>query len=338
MTSILGVKNADFWPMRIERSQGSETNPRSTAITTLATPAEFAAASQSKATRRAYASALKSFSGWCRHQGHRSFPVTPEMLATYLSALASSGKSLSTIRKAKAAIDGIHGARDLPTPGDDPRVRMVLRGITRELGVAPRTQKAPLLVEHLREIVARLPNDVKGTRDRAMLLLGFSMAARRSELVRLRVDDLIFGHEGLTLVIRRSKTDQDGRGATVGVPYGRCRTTCPVRAVEEWLAAACITEGPVFRQVSRHGHVGIRQLGGEAVALLTQRAVEEVGLDPSLYGGHSLRAGLITAAAHAGVEERVIAQQSRHKSTTVLRGYIRASSVFRENAAGSVGL
>lgn len=164
------------------------------------------------------------------------------------------------------------------------------------------------------------------------------MAARRSELVGLCVEDLTFTDEGLKVLVRRSKTDQEGQGAVLGVPHGRNRTTCPVRAVETWLVSSGITRGPLFRRLSRHGHVGIRTMSADAVATIVKSAVEEAGLDPDRYAGHSLRAGLVSEAARAGVEERVIAKQSRHRSMTILRGYIREQSVFLENAAAEVGL
>ena len=175
-------------------------------------------------------------------------------------------------------------------------------------------------------------------RDRALLLLGFAGAMRRSELVGLDVADVVETTDGLVVTIRRSKTDQEGQGRKIGIPYGSKLATCPVRSLRAWKARAKITEGPLFRQVNRHGKVSEGRLGDRTVALVVKRAVAATGVDAASYAGHSLRAGLATAAAMAGVSERVIQGQTGHKSLPILRRYIREGSLFRENAAAEVGL
>ena len=175
-------------------------------------------------------------------------------------------------------------------------------------------------------------------RDRALLLLGFAGAMRRSELVGLDVADVVETADGLVVTIRRSKTDQEGQGRKIGIPYGSKLATCPVRSVRAWKTRAKITEGPLFRQVNRHGKVLEGRLGDRTVALVVKRAVAATGVDAASYAGHSLRAGLATAAAMAGVSERVIQGQTGHKSLPILRRYIREGSLFRENAAAEVGL
>jgi integrase len=177
-----------------------------------------------------------------------------------------------------------------------------------------------------------------GCRDHALLLLGFAGALRRSELAGLDVDDVTEGPDGLTVRLRRSKTDQEGAGRTVGIPYGSNLATCPVRAWRTWLQASGITNGPAFRPVDRHGRVGTTRLTAQAVALVAKRHAARAGLDPGEAAGHSLRAGLATSAAAAGVPERVIAATTGHKGTAMLRRYIREGSLFRENAASAVGL
>jgi integrase len=157
-------------------------------------------------------------------------------------------------------------------------------------------------------------------------------------LVALDVADLQFGRDGLTVTLKRSKTDQEGAGQKKGIPYGSNPDTCPVRAVQDWMAAAQIKDGPLFRPLNRHGQVKAERLSDRAVARVVQRAAEAAGLDAAQYAGHSLRAGLATAAAQAGVSERVIMQQTGHRSLPVLRKYIREGSLFRENAAAQVGL
>ncbi|WP_395089045.1 tyrosine-type recombinase/integrase [Armatimonas sp.] len=175
-------------------------------------------------------------------------------------------------------------------------------------------------------------------RDRALLLLGFAGAMRRSELVGLDVADVVETSDGLVVTIRRSKTDQEGQGRKIGIPYGSKLATCPVRSLRAWKVRAKITAGPLFRQVNRHGKVLEGRLGDRTVALVVKRAVAATGVDVANYAGHSLRAGLATAAAMAGVSERVIQGQTGHKSLPILRRYIREGSLFRENAAAEVGL
>jgi integrase len=186
-------------------------------------------------------------------------------------------------------------------------------------------------------MVAALPDGLLGVRDRALLLVGFAGAFRRSELVSLDRPDLEFTKDGLTVMLRRSKSDQEGQGRKVGIPYGSNPETCPVRALQAWLEAAAITDGPVFRGVTRHGKVQGR-LSGYAVALIVKRYAAVGGLDPSRYAGHSLRAGLATAAAIGGASERSIMNQTGHKSITMVRRYIRDGNLFRENAAAKTGL
>jgi integrase len=168
-----------------------------------------------------------------------------------------------------------------------------------------------------------------------LLLLGFAVALRRSELVGLDLADVTEGADGLTVHLRRSKTDQEGAGRTVGIPYGSNPVTCPVRAWRAWIEVSGIIKGPAFCPVDRHGHIGPTRLSAPAVALVLKRHAARVGLDPAEVAGHSLRAGLATSAAAAGVPERVIAEQTGHKGTAMLRRYIREGSLFRENAARS---
>ncbi len=154
----------------------------------------------------------------------------------------------------------------------------------------------------------------------------------------LDASDLDFGRDGLTVTLRRSKTDQEGAGQKVGIPYGSTPATCPVRNLRAWLDAAQVTAGPVFRGVNRWGQCSTARLTDRAVALVVKRCAEAAGLDPAQYAGHSLRAGSATAAAEAGVSERVITAQTRHKSLPMVRRYIRDGNLFRENAAAAVGL
>jgi integrase len=179
---------------------------------------------------------------------------------------------------------------------------------------------------------------VSARRDRALLLLGFAGALRRSELAALTIGDLAFGADGLRVRLTRSKADQEGAGAVLGIHYGERPLSCPVRAVRDWVRFVAITEGPVFRSVDRHGNVGETALAPGSVARIVKRAATQAGLDPAAYAGHSLRAGFATQAAKVGAHERAIMRHTRHKSERVLREYIREGQLFDENPTGELGL
>ena len=197
-------------------------------------------------------------------------------------------------------------------------------------------QKAPILTEHIRAMVEASDIGLSGVRDRALILLGFAGAFRRSELVALNVEDCCFSRDGLTITLRRSKTDQDGAGRRVGIPYGANPETCPVRTVDDWRTQAGIDSGPLFRAVNRHGQVRPVRLTGYAVALIVKKLAQRAGLDPVKYSGHSLRAGHATAAAIGGASERAIMNQTGHRSVQMVRRYIRDGNLFRENSAGKL--
>ncbi len=310
-----------------------------------AAPALFAAgerardyAQQARAanTRRAYRADWADFTAWCRDRRLTALPATPETVVLYLSDLAMSRKT-STLQRRLSAISQAHKAADLETPTGHHAVRAVWSGIRRVKGTA-QEGKAPAVTRDLRAMVATLPGTLPGLRDRALLLLGFAGAFRRSELAGLDIADVTTTRDGLVVDLRRSKTDQEGEGRRIGIPYGSRPGTCPVRAVQDWLAAAKIASGPLFRGVNRHGQVGKTRLSDRAVALIVKRAAAAAGLDPARYAGHSLRAGLATSAAAAGVSERAIMAQTGHKSLPMVRRYIREGSLFNENAAAEVGL
>jgi integrase len=183
-----------------------------------------------------------------------------------------------------------------------------------------------------------VPGTRVGLRDRALLLLGFAGAFRRSELVGLDVTDLELSSGGLVVTLRRAKTDQEGRSRRVGIPYGSSERTCPVRSLQAWLDSARISDGPVFRSLDKFQRVQNRRLSDKAVARIVKRRAAAVGLDPARYAGHSLRAGLATSAAAGGASERVIMAQAGHRSADMVRRYIRGGNLWRENAASLAGL
>ena len=294
----------------------------------------FARAEKADATLRAYRSDAVLFDVWCRENGaSASIPASAETVAAFLSAEAARGIKAATIGRRVASIRYAHRLLDLPDPTASETVRRVVRGIRRSMG-AVQKQKAPVTAEILTVMLSRIPDTLAGKRDRALLALGFSGAFRRSELVGLDVTDLADDRDGLRVTIRRSKTDQEGQGQTIAVPHGRHLR--PVAAVKDWLASAGITDGPVFRSVSRSGRVrGAARLTDQSVADIVKGYAERVGLSVADFGGHSLRAGFITTAADRDVSEARIMDVSRHKDSRTVRGYIRRANLFKGHAGAS---
>ena len=347
-------------------------------VETVCLPAETAAnvqayqrASKASATVKAYTSDAVLFGAWCQRYRFRSLPAFPEAVAAFLVSEADAGRSASTIGRRCAAISYAHKLAGKPDPTDNEDVRATLKGIRRTIGTAP-NQKAAATADILTAMLLKTPNTMTGKRDRALLALGFAGAFRRSELVALDVADLREDKDGLRVLVRRSKVDQEGRGFEKAIPHGRYIR--PVALVREWLDAAGIIKGPVFRPVSRSGRVrGLPSLGdtlspksGEmsdvpksgavgiepearasgsaeisaGVPRLTTRAVgdiikiyaEAAGLDASTFGAHSLRAGYITTAAERGADLARIMDQSGHRDPRTVVGYIRRANAFKDHS------
>lgn len=298
---------------------------------------EFMAGSRAPSTLRGYKSDWREFRAWCADHGLSALPAEADTIALYL-ADRSSALKVGSLQRRCSAIGEAHRAAGYDQPSTASiTVRTTMAGIRRALGVA-QIGKSPALTEHIQRICAQLPSTMIGTRDRALLLIGFAGAFRRSELVGLDVQDLDFQTDGLVVNLRRSKTDQEGAGRKIGIPFGSNPQTCPVRSLRAWMEAATIGIGPLFRSVNRHGQVQHGRLCAEAVALVVKKRTKGIGLDAAKYSAHSLRAGLVTSAAIAGVSDRSIMQQTGHKSHAMLMRYIRDANLFRENAAAKVGL
>jgi integrase len=281
----------------------------------------YAAASQSESTRRSYAQDMRHFKAW-----GGKVPATAEMVAEYIASCGGTSKT-STIAHRLAAINRAHQDRGLESPVKAPLVKQTMEGIRRSFGVAPRRVRALVkddLVEILVGVAKQKP--LKAARDKAILLLGWAAALRRSELVALTVEDIVRHDTGCDLHIRRSKTDQRGAGQMVFVPMAKSKERCPVLALQKWLEMAEITSGSLFRQVSRHDYlVGDRGLTPQAVAQVVQAAVRTArGPDAAAEcAAHSLRAGFVTEAAAVGVPINEIMNTTRHTSVATLYVYIR---------------
>jgi integrase len=288
--------------------------------------ARYVRASLADNTRRAYLSDLAHFENW----GGR-IPASAETLASYLAAHAGTLHVATLVRRI-ASISKAHQTRGAPNPTRSELVRTTLRGIKRTRRCIQQQAK-PLLREDLLLVLNAMGDGLKDIRDRALLLIGFAGALRRSELVSLDVTDVAQVRRGIVLHLRHSKTDQDGRGDKIAIPDGRSRC-CAVLALDAWLVASGITEGAIFRPVDRHGRVHGGRLSGEAVSNVVRERVADAGLDPTGYSGHSLRAGFATSAAQAGVQAWRIKAQTRHASDAMLARYVRQAELFSDNAAG----
>jgi site-specific recombinase XerD len=294
--------------------------------------------SQAPNTRRAYQSDWADFENWCREHQLASFPATPEVVGLYAAALAEAGRKISTIERRLAAIAKQHRdhGHHSPCSMKYSQICEVINGIRRSKGVRPAAKQA-LSTDQLRLMVEALPKTPRGLRDRALLLIGFAGGFRRSELAPLNIENVIDTEDGLKILIRRSKTDQEGEGRTIGVPYGSDPRTCPVRAFRAWIKESGISAGPIFRHF--YGRKMCEQaITPHTVARVIKGAAERAGIDATELSGHSLRCGLATTAARNGASERSIMRQTGHKSVQMVRRYIREGELFIDNAASKLGL
>ena len=278
-------------------------------------------------TRTAYKSDLKQFIDF-----GGTIPSTPEIISNYLAMHANSHKP-ATLARWLVSINKAHSSQNLLSPMNSDLVKATLRGIKRIVGTQQR-QVAPVLKNNLIEMVADLTG-IKGLRDRALLLLGFAGALRRSELVGLIYSDVEFVEQGLVIHLRRSKTDQLGEGRKVAIPFAR-GSVCAVLSLKRWLEISGINDGPLFRPITRHGRIENTALSTQAVAVIVKERASAIDLDAKKFSGHSLRAGLVTSAAQAGVSAWKIKQQTGHKNDSILSRYIRDARLFVDNAAGAV--
>jgi site-specific recombinase XerD len=311
-------------------------SPQALGVVIPATDAErahsYANAEKAAATRRAYGTDFSIFRAWCEERQLDAVPASPATVAAFLAHEASRNVKASTIGRRVAAIRYAHKLAGLETPTDDERVKATVRGIRRTLGTA-KSKKAPATAERLLAMAANTGADLKGVRDRALLLLGFAGAFRRSELVALDVSDIEETPDGMKVTIRRSKTDQEGAGQVIAIPYGKI--ACPIAALNEWTTVAGVQSGAIFRSVNRHGRVGGR-LTDQSVSDIVKEHAARLRLDPSQFGGHSLRAGFLTSAASRGASIFKMMDVSRHRSVDTLRGYVRDAELFKDHAGSGL--
>jgi integrase len=305
----------------------------------------LATMSKSETTQRAYRSAWGGFTDWCRSHDLDPLGGNPETVALYVADRVES-LSISTISVHIAAIKEAYRLSGTKMDFDAPRLQMVLSGARRVKGIKPARKAAPAVPDVLRPLLAtRQPSSTPvGARDRALFLLGFGAALRRSELVALRVGDIVREPgRGLIVTVRRSKTDANGVGADVAICENVSNSAfCPSRAFADWMVHRVLgpdgggADRPLFCAINKAGHLSGEDLFDRTVARLLQDAAGAAGLDPSLFSGHSLRRGFATAAANSGIGLRDMMRQTRHKSTRVALGYIEEASKWDGNASALV--
>ncbi|WP_233238841.1 site-specific integrase [Bordetella sp. LUAb4] len=274
-------------------------------------------AARSAATKKAYAADLAHFLA-----NGGKLPATPQQLCAYLAKLAAT-LAVATIERRRVGIHRAHQERNLASPATHISVRQLMQGIRRTLGTRQRRVQA-LVKDDLLELLALVDQQkpIKAARDRALLLVGFAGAFRRSELVSLQCEDITSHDPGMEILIRRSKTDQDGAGRVVFIPKAR-GSRCPVRALEHWQELSGIQSGYLFRPVNRHDRISNSPLTAQSVALIVKAASKRAGLNHNDVSGHSLRAGYVTTAAMAGLQSYQIREQTGHRSDAMLAKYIR---------------
>ena len=295
--------------------------------------------SKSINTARAYKSDFTDFSLFCVKNGFKSLPSEPKIVSLYLTYLSTKEVKMSTLKRRLVSIGVIHKLKGHYLDTKHPAIIENIMGIKRRKGSIQKGKK-PLLINNLKQIIdvidQQKKEEIKKIRDRSIILIGFSGGFRRNEIVSLDFDDLDFVSEGLKINIKRSKTDQFGEGFTKALPYFDSSQYCPVVSLRNWLEISRIKSGSVFRRFIKGSKLSENRLTDQTVALLIKEYLSMLGIDTKNYSGHSLRSGFATSAAESGVEERNIMAMTGHKSTEMVRRYIKDANLFRNNALNKI--
>ncbi|WP_226429630.1 site-specific integrase [Leisingera sp. McT4-56] len=287
-------------------------------------PEDLLEAAYATNTRRAYRSDITGFLKW-----GGSIPSSPEQIAAFI-AFRANICTVATIKRQLASLSSLHSSLGhAPNPVKSRLVASAIRGLTRLHG-KPQRAVAPLLIEHLREILDNMPKSTLGKRDAALLTIGFAGGLRRSELVAIDFEDIAQVPAGFRITIKRSKTDQAGQGRLIAIAYGRTRH-CPIKYLDAWSCKIEPQTGPVFRSCTKGGKVRRTRLAAESVATIVKKHADRIGLDAGKYSGHSLRAGFVTSAIQAGAREYAIRRQTGHASAATMERYVRIASLFEDN-------
>jgi len=295
--------------------------------------------SKANNTIRAYRSDFKDFGAFCVKNGFKSLPTEPKIVSLYLTQLSIKDSKMSTLRRRLVSIGMIHKLKGHYLDTKHPVIIENLMGISRKKGNYQRGKK-PILINQLRTIINLIDNEnieqIKKARDKTIMLIGFAGGFRRAELVAIDYEDLEFVTEGVKIIIRRSKTDQYGEGMVKGLPYFSNEKYCPVVHLKKWLQISKINNGSIFRKFNKGFSLSTKRLTDQTVALLLKSYLSAAGIENKNYSGHSLRSGFATASAESGADERSIMAMTGHKTTQMVRRYIKEASLFKNNALNKI--
>ena len=290
-------------------------------------------------TIRAYKSDFKDFGAFCAKHSFKALPTEPKIVALYLTYLSGKDAKMSTLRRRLVSIGMIHKLKGHYLDTKHPVIIENLMGIKRTKGSIQRGKK-PILINHLKAIINVINEEkieeIKKIRDKAIILVGFGGGFRRTELVSIDYEDLEFVPEGVKITLRRSKTDQFGEGMTKGLPYFTNETYCPVVHLKKWIKISNIKDGPVFRRFAKGCSLTSNRLTDQSVVLLIKKYLELAGIENKNYSGHSLRSGFATVSAESGADERSIMAMTGHKTTQMVRRYIKEANLFKNNALNKI--
>tara|TARA_B100000963_G_scaffold190396_1_gene165633 strand:- start:4275 stop:5228 length:954 start_codon:yes stop_codon:yes gene_type:complete len=294
--------------------------------------------SKANNTLRAYKSDFKDFGVFCAKHGFDSMPTEPKVVSLYLTHLSSSSK-ISTLRRRLVSIGVVHKLKGHYLDTKHPVIIENFMGIKRKKG-SIQIGKKPILINHLKTIINVIDEQkiekIKKLRDRTLILIGFGGGFRRTELISIDHEDLDFVQEGLKITLRRSKTDQFGEGLVKGLPYFSNEKYCPVTSLKNWINISKIKTGPIFRRFAKGSILTSNRLTDQSVVLIIKNCLKLAGIENKNYSGHSLRSGFATVAAESGADERSIMAMTGHKTTQMVRRYIREANIFKNNALGKI--
>ena len=295
--------------------------------------------SKASNTVRAYKSDFNDFEIFCARNGFNSLPSEPKIVSLYLTHLSTKNAKMSTLKRRLVSIGVIHRLKGHYLDTKHPSIIENIMGIKRRKGSIQKSKK-PLLINHLKQLINVIDEqkneDIKKLRDRSIILVGFTGGFRRNEIVSLDYEDLDFVQEGLKIQIRRSKTDQFGEGSVKALPYFDSSKYCPVISLKNWIEISKIESGPLFRRFVKGSKLSKNRLTDQTVALLIKEYLMLAGIESKNYSGHSLRSGFATSAAESGAEERNIMAMTGHKSTEMVRRYIKEANLFKNNALNNI--
>ena len=294
--------------------------------------------SKANNTLRAYKADFKDFSAFCVKHGFSSMPTEPRVVSLYLTSLSGNSK-ISTLRRRLVSIGVVHKLKGHYLDTKHPIIIENLMGIKRKKG-SMQTGKKPILINHLKQIINVIDEEkiekIKKLRNRTIILVGFGGGFRRTELISIDYEDIDFVEEGIKIILRRSKTDQFGEGLIKGLPYFTNEKYCPVTSLKNWLTLSKIKTGPIFRRFAKGSILTNYRLTDQSVVLIIKKYLKIAGIDNKNFSGHSLRSGFATVAAESGADERSIMAMTGHKTTQMVRRYIRDANIFKNNALNKI--